>query len=217
MATAIGTRERLIRAAERELIRSHGHLEMQAVAKRAQVSVGLAYHHFGSKAGLIAAVVEAFYNRLDEVVFEGASPPSEEWAARERWRIAAYVAFHYEHPFAPLVIGALSRAPEVLDVETAFTRRQLAGGALMLEAAQRKGFIPGHIDPHLTIALMIGGIRQALIGALTSKQRPDPDTLSDEIWAFMAAALRLPGSGAEKAAVTRSPAARQPTAKHRQR
>ena len=43
---------------------------MQAVAKRAQVSVGLAYHHFGSKAGLIAAVVEAFYSRLDEVVFK---------------------------------------------------------------------------------------------------------------------------------------------------
>jgi AcrR family transcriptional regulator len=51
MTTTIGTRERLIRAAEKELIRSHGHLEMQAVSKRAQVSVGLAYHHFGRKAG----------------------------------------------------------------------------------------------------------------------------------------------------------------------
>ena len=102
---------------------------MQAVAKRAQVSVGLAYHHFGSKAGLIAAVVEEFYNRLDEAAFSGARLCSETWADRERERIAAYIAFHYEHPFAPLVIGALSRAPEVLDVETAFTDRQLAAGA----------------------------------------------------------------------------------------
>ena len=117
MTTAIGTRERLIRAAEKELIRSHGHLEMQAVSKRAQVSVGLAYHHFGSKAGLIAAVVEAFYSRLDEVAFKDAKLPSEGWAERERRRIASYVGFHYDHPFAPLVIGALSRAPEVLDVE----------------------------------------------------------------------------------------------------
>nr|QQZ51483.1 TetR family transcriptional regulator [Phenylobacterium glaciei] len=54
----IGASERLIRAAQEELIASHGLLEMQAVAKRAKVSVGLAYHHFGSKAGLIAAVVE---------------------------------------------------------------------------------------------------------------------------------------------------------------
>ena len=66
-ATRIGTPERLIRSAQDELIQTHGLLEMQAVAKRAKVSVGLAYHHFGSKAGLIAAVVEAFYNRLEDV------------------------------------------------------------------------------------------------------------------------------------------------------
>jgi AcrR family transcriptional regulator len=172
---------------------------MQAVAKRAQVSVGLAYHHFGSKAGLIAAVVEAFYGRLDAEVFNDAGRPPESWANRERRRIASYIAFHYDHPFAPLVIGALSRAPEVLDVERAFTTKQLAGGARMLEAAQRDGFVPDHIDPHLTIALMIGGIRQALIGALTGEQRPDPEKLTDEIWAFMTGALRLTaGSAIEK-------------------
>ena len=172
---------------------------MQAVAKRAQVSVGLAYHHFGSKAGLIAAVVEAFFSRLDEEVFNDAGRPPESWANRERRRIASYIAFHYDHPFAPLVIGALSRAPEVLDVERAFTTKQLAGGTRMLEAAQRDGFVPDHIDPHLTIALMIGGIRQALIGALTGEQRPDPEKLTDEIWAFMAGALRrTAGSAIEK-------------------
>ena len=191
MTLTIKTRERLVRAAQQELIRSHGHLEMQAVAKRAQVSVGLAYHHFGSKAGLIAAVVEAFYNRLDEEVFNDACRPLESWAGRERRRIASYIAFHYDHPFAPLVIGALSRAPEVLDVERAFTNRQLAGGARMIEAAQRNGFVPDHIAPHLTIALMIGGIRQALIGVLIGEERPDPGKLADEIWAFMAGALRL--------------------------
>jgi AcrR family transcriptional regulator len=172
---------------------------MQAVAKRAQVSVGLAYHHFGSKAGLIAAVVEAFYSRLDQEVFNDASRPLESWANRERRRIACYIAFHYDHPFAPLVIGALSHAPEVLDVERAFTNKQLAGGARMIEAAQRDGLVPDHIDPRLTIALMIGGIRQALIGALMSEPRPDPERLTDEIWAFMTAALRLTaGAGIKK-------------------
>src|ERR1700761_6630722 len=108
----IGTPERLIRAAQEELIHGHGLLEMQAVAKRAQVSVGLAYHHFGSKAGLIATVVEAFYERLDAAAFAGAKLPSRIWADRERERIGAYVAFHYDHPFAPLIIGPLSRSPE---------------------------------------------------------------------------------------------------------
>jgi hypothetical protein len=140
---------------------------------------------------LIAAVVEEFYNRLDEVAFSGAKLPSGTWADRERARIAAYVAFHYDHPFAPLIIGALGRAPEVLDVEIAFTNRQLAAGALMLQTAQRDGIVPDDIDPELTIALMIGGIRQALIGTLMSEHRPDPRKLTNDIWAFIAAALRL--------------------------
>ena len=190
-ATSQGTRDRLLAAAQEELIEGQGHLEMQAVARRAQVSVGLAYHHFGSKAGLIAAVVEDFYEHLDRAAFGGARLSASNWADREKERIGAYVAFHYEHPFAPLVIGPLSRAPEVLDVETAFTSRQLAAGARMLEAAQRDGIVPGDLDPHLTIALMIGGIRQALIGALTADRRPDPARLTGDIWAFMAAALRL--------------------------
>ncbi|MGY3690942.1 AcrR family transcriptional regulator [Bradyrhizobium sp. USDA 3240] len=191
-ATSQGTRERLLSAAQEELIEGQGHIEMQAVARRAQVSVGLAYHHFGSKAGLIAAVVEDFYEHLDEAAFGGAKLSASNWADREKARIGAYVAFHYEHPFAPLVIGPLSRAPEVLDVETAFTSRQLAAGARMIEAAQRDGIVPGNLDSHLTIALMIGGIRQALIGALTADRRPDPARLTGDVWAFMAAALRLP-------------------------
>ncbi|GIQ78625.1 TetR/AcrR family transcriptional regulator [Bradyrhizobium sp. RD5-C2] len=191
-ATSQGTRERLLSAAQEELIEGQGHIEMQAVARRAQVSVGLAYHHFGSKAGLIAAVVEDFYEHLDEAAFGGAKLSASNWADREKARIGAYVAFHYEHPFAPLVIGPLSRAPEVLDVETAFTSRQLAAGARMIEAAQRDGIVPGNLDPHLAIALMIGGIRQALIGALTADRRPDPARLTGDVWAFMAAALRLP-------------------------
>lgn len=188
---ATETRERLIDAAQQELIEGQGHLEMQAVARRAQVSVGLAYHHFGSKAGLIAAVVEGFYDRLDAAAFTGARLPSGSWAEREKGRVAAYVDFHYRHPFAPLVIGALSRSPEVLDVETAFTERQLAGGAAMIAAAQRDGIVAIAIDPCRVIAMMIGGIRQALIGALVREQRPDPEELTEEIWSFMASALRL--------------------------
>ncbi len=174
------------------MIHSHGLLEMQAVAKRAKVSIGLAYHHFGSKAGLIAAVVEGFYNQLEDAAFNPSKLISPDWAGREKERIAAYIAFHYDHPFAPLVVGALSRAAEVLEVEQAFTRRQLTAGAHNLRVGQRDGVIPADLDPRLTIALLIGGIRQALIGALTASHRPDPVALTDKIWVFVAGALRLP-------------------------
>lgn len=195
--TRIGTPERLILAAQEELIQGHGLLEMQAVAKRAKVSVGLAYHHFGSKAGLIAAVVEAFYDRLEGAAFSPSKLVSPDWAGREKERITAYIAFHYDHPFAPLVVGPMSRAPEVLDVEQAFTRRQLAAGAYNLRAGQRDGVIPGDLDPRLTTALLIGGIRQALIGALIGGHRPDRAELTDKIWIFVAGALRLPATQAE--------------------
>lgn len=191
-AVRIGTPARLVAAAQEELIRGAGLLEMQAVAKRAKVSVGLAYHHFGSKAGLIAAVVETFYDRLEEVAFSPSKLVSPDWAGREKERIAAYISFHYDHPFAPLVVGPLSRAAEVLDVEQAFTRRQLTAGAYNLRAGQRDGVIPPDLDPRLTIALMIGGIRQALIGALMSSHRPDRAELTDKIWVLVAGALRLP-------------------------
>lgn len=190
--TKLGAPERLVHAAQEELIQGHGLLEMQAVAKRAKVSVGLAYHHFGSKAGLIAAVVEGFYNRLEEAAFSPSKLTSADWAGQEKERIAAYISFHYDHPFAPLVVGALSRAAEVLDVEQAFTRRQLTAGAHNLRVGQRDGVIPPDLDPRLTIALMIGGIRQALIGALTAAHRPDRVELTDKIWVFVAGALRLP-------------------------
>ncbi len=199
--TKIGARERLVRAAQDELIQGHGLLEMQAVAQRARVSVGLAYHHFGSKAGLIAAVVEAFYERLEQAAFNPANLVSQDWAGREKERVAAYIAFHYEHPFAPLVVGPLSRAVEVLDVEQAFTKRQLTAGAHNLRVAQRQGVIPTDFDPRFTIALMIGGIRQALIGALGKPRRPDPRELTDKIWVFLTGALRLaPGAGESRPA-----------------
>ncbi len=184
------TRQNLIASAQAELIAGHGHLEMQAVARRANVSVGLAYHHFGSKSGLIAAVVEAFYAGLNAAAFVNADLPLGSWAEREKARIGAYVAFHYGHPFAPLVVGALSRSPEVLDVETAFTAQTLAGGETMIRAAQRDGNVRPDLDPALAIALMSGGIRQALLGALSREDRPDPAALTEAIWSFIAAALR---------------------------
>jgi AcrR family transcriptional regulator len=205
VATKIGTPERLICAAEDELIQGQGCLEMQAVAKRAKVSIGLAYHHFGSKAGLIAAVVEGFYNRLEDVAFTPTKLISPDWAGREKERIAAYISFHYDHPFAPLVVGALSRAPEVLDVEQAFTRRQMIAGAYNIRAGQRAGVIAADLDPRLTIALMIGGIRQALIAALKSSHPPHREELTDKIWIFVARALCLPmiqvASGAQRGRV----------------
>jgi AcrR family transcriptional regulator len=164
---------------------------MQAVAKRAKVSVGLAYHHFGSKAGLIAAVVEAFYSRLDAEAFNDAGPCTESWANRERRRIACYIAFHYDHPFAPLVIGALSRAPEVLDVERFAT------------SGRRRGMIERHSGGVVPIASIPSHHRAHDRRGAGPDQCPDSEQrrsqkLTDEIWAFWRSPRLAAGAGIEK-------------------
>lgn len=57
------TRQRIIRAARAELVERDGMLEVDSVATRAQVSVGALYRHFGSRAALVGAVVDDFYQR----------------------------------------------------------------------------------------------------------------------------------------------------------
>ena len=76
-----GTRELLLRSAMQELVVNKGTLEIGDVTKRAGVSVGAPYHHFGSKSELIAAVVDGFYERYDASIMS-AEIEGERWATR---------------------------------------------------------------------------------------------------------------------------------------
>ena len=61
----VATRQRILECAATLLAEGEGKLEMAWVARAAGVSSGLAYHHFGSKEGLLVAVVNDFYDRLE--------------------------------------------------------------------------------------------------------------------------------------------------------
>ena len=80
------SRQRLLEAAARELVERDGILEVEGVARRAGVSVGLIYRYFDSKAGLVGAVVEDFYDRYDRSVMEPNPVPRAGWPKRERER-----------------------------------------------------------------------------------------------------------------------------------
>ena len=136
------TRERLLRAAEDELTQRDGALEVASVAARAEVSVGLLYRYFGSKAGLVAAVVESFYDRLHAEVADTDPAPDADWAARERKRLELSVAFHYREPLAAVVLSRLSREPEVAGVEVRRIGRLVEDAAKNVTAGQRRGELP---------------------------------------------------------------------------
>src|SRR3954452_1385474 len=101
-------RQALLAAAADELVARGGRAEVADVARRAGTSVGLIYRHFGSKAGLLAAVVEAWFDRLDAEVLD-APMPGRDWGERERRRTELTVAFHLRDPLAAPTLQPLPR------------------------------------------------------------------------------------------------------------
>ena len=181
------TRAALLDAARAELMAGEGEAEMGAIAQRAGGSVGLAYHHFGSKAGLIAAVVEDFYARYTETVnarFEGPS-----WSARERSRTYALIDFFLAEPFAQTLLGPLGRSPEVVNAEASCMAGMIDLGARNIAAGQASGELDPNMDPALAAAFVLGGVRQCLAIALAGEAQPDRSALADMAWRHIAHAL----------------------------
>lgn len=184
------TRERLLRAAQEELTARDGTLEVASVAARADVSAGLLYRYFGSKAGLVGAVVDDFYDRLHAEVAD-AVPPGEDWAARERARLELSVAFHYREPLATVVLSRLLREPEVAGLEARRIGRLVEDAAKSVARSQRRGELPPDLDPRTVGAIVIGAHRVAMGEALTRARRPAPELLVEQLWRFMVAGVGL--------------------------
>lgn len=184
------TRARIIAAARAALLAGGGDFELSDLARRAGTSVGLPYHRFGSKSGLIASVVAEFYDGIWQAV-NLADFPAFDWAERERERLRRLVDFLYNEPLAGLIISTLARDPEVAAVEAARWGAMLEASGRNLAKAQRRGQIATDIDTALTAALINGGIRHAIGLGLASRARRTREAMVAEIWNFVSRALRL--------------------------
>lgn len=184
-------RRLIVDAARRELLDGAGDLEMTEVAKRAGVSEGLAYYHFGNKAGLLNAVVKDFYERLDEAVlaipYEGAS-----WRERERARTQEFVRLMYEDPVAPLVVDVVRADPGFASEERERRRRLNLLGARNIAEAQRAGEIDMSLDPALLVSMILGGVTAGINHALSARPPLPLAQAQQEIWSFVLRAAGLP-------------------------
>jgi ectoine hydroxylase-related dioxygenase (phytanoyl-CoA dioxygenase family)/AcrR family transcriptional regulator len=187
MARTPDTAERLLRAAEAEFVAHGGALQMLDVARRAGLSVGSAYHHFGSKAGLVAAVVGSFYEPLRAIAFAPPAEPDGDWLAVERDRFAQMVRYLMDHPLAPAVLGHLEREHAVRDLENAYTDDLLREGAKNLVLGQRRGVVDGELDPGVTVAQLFGGLKQAVQAAHAGGI--DTEVVVANVWRFVGGAL----------------------------
>ncbi len=176
------TRRRLLDAAAEELITT-GEVEVAAVARRAGVSVGLPYRYFQTQSGLVSALLARFYYRVDAAVFRGF--PGGTWAARERARMGALVRHLYGDPLAPAILGQRSRDVQATEVESRYMRLVIDRAARNLAGARSRGEGAPEGDLELLAACLMGGLRSALGTALNRTPRPDPEALTDTLWAFM--------------------------------
>lgn len=186
----VAARQRILAAAAAELAAT-GEVEVAAVAKRAGVSVGLPYRYFGTRGGLLTAVLADFYHRLDEAVvrreFDGAT-----WQARERARVVAWVDCLYDEPLAPVVLGRLSDNIDVAARGLHYLQSTIELAARNIAQGQRDGDLPADRDPELLGAAIIGGIRTAVVVALTRTPRSARAAVADQLWTFVRDAVGSP-------------------------
>lgn len=189
-------RAKLLRAAAEELGET-GQLEVAAVARRAGVSAGLPYRYFGTRSGLLIAVLDAFYERLaDAAALRTYEAPT--WVDRERQRIRDWVAALYAEPLAPLVLGGLGGDAEVAAANTRHLHLLIELGARNIARAQRTGELPADRDPEFLAAATLGGINTMLSVALTRASRPPVDDMIAELWTVVRGAVGLPATGTDE-------------------
>lgn len=192
----VATRGRLLEAARSELVERRGVLEVDSVAQRAGVSVGLIYRHFGSKAGLVGAVVQAFYKSFEEEVMTSNPAPGAGWVEREHVRTVRAVAFHYEDPLAPVVLARLHLEPAVAALEARQLDAHIEMSADNVAYGQRADLVPKDIDPRFAGAMVLGGLRRVLVDALGREPRPPQKEVAAQLWRFVSAVLGLSEGGA---------------------
>ncbi|MGI5127413.1 TetR/AcrR family transcriptional regulator [Pseudonocardia sp. CA-107938] len=176
-------RQRILAAATEELATT-GDVEVAAVARRAGVSVGLPYRYFGTRSGLLGAIISAFYDRLDEAVIDREFA-GDTWYDREQARVIAWVDHLYDDPLAPVVLGRSGGDAATAGIEVQRLHKAVELGARNIARGQRDGDLPADRDPELLVAAVLGGVHTAIALALTRTPRPDRARVATELWAFV--------------------------------
>ncbi|GAA5157650.1 TetR/AcrR family transcriptional regulator [Pseudonocardia eucalypti] len=185
------TRARLLDCARAEAIAGDGHLELATVAKAAGVAPSLVHRYFGSKAGLVSALVNDYFDRYHAEVLDENMDDEGDWATHERVRLERGVAFHYADPFTAVLYGRLGREAEVARTEAARISSVVELAARSIRRAQAKGELPAEVDPMLAGAAMFGAIQRVMVEAVRREKPPPPELVVDVLWRQVAASVNI--------------------------
>jgi AcrR family transcriptional regulator len=185
------TRERLLACARDIAIANDGHIEIAWVAEAAGVVPSLVNRYFGSRAGLIGALLDDFFGRLRAEVLDLNLYDQGTWLQHERIRLEKGVHFHYTDPAAVVIYTRLSREPEVALTESRHIDKVVKHAAANIRRGQKRGELPSSIDPELAGAAMFGAMQRVMVTALGRTPRPRPERIVEVLWRQIAAAVDI--------------------------
>jgi AcrR family transcriptional regulator len=185
------TRQRMLDAAAGHLA-AHGTIEVARIAEAAGVAPSVLYRYFDGRDGLVAAVVDDFYDSYEERVFARRDVPGNTWPVREALRLEREIAFFYDHPLGRAVACGLLREPAAAQVDAERTRAQGQAAARNIRAGQRAKELSPAIDAGLAGAAIIGAVRVMLSEALA---RTPPARQRDVVKAALKIGAAVLGTG----------------------
>jgi AcrR family transcriptional regulator len=152
---------RILAAAQRLFVaRGFGATTTADIARAAEVSEGIVFHHFASKEGVLVAVAAEYGRGLAEAMLAAGAreqgPPAAEAMLRQ--------AFAYVRERGPLS-RLLMLAPAAMDVSSAIhaTREPIVAAiARTLERLQREGLVRA-LDARITAELLHALVERALV------------------------------------------------------
>ncbi|MGH3675193.1 MAG: TetR/AcrR family transcriptional regulator [Mycobacterium sp.] len=194
----LATRDRLLGCARDVAIANDGHLEVAWVAEEAGVVPSLVNRYFGSRAGLVSALIDDFFRRLRAEVLDLDLDDQGEWALHERVRLEKGVRFHYTDPVAVVVYTRLSREPEVAATENRHIDMVVKAAAANIRRGQARGELPASVDPELAGAAMFGAMQRVMVAALSRRRRPRPERVVEVLWRQVAAAVEIDPTGGDR-------------------
>lgn len=189
------TRQQILRCASELLVQGNGALEMSWVANAAGVSQGLAYHHFGSKEGLFLAVVNDFYDRLEQDVLMPKLDDIPDWERRESERTRRYIDFLLDDPLGPVVIGRLAHSPALSALDSQRWEGLITVAARNIAQGQKSGRIVASESSELLAAMVLGAIRAGVARVINSESKVNRARLARDTWEFICRGLSLRREG----------------------
>ncbi|MFN6551182.1 TetR/AcrR family transcriptional regulator [Mycolicibacterium septicum] len=190
MARAPIGRQQLLDAAHDEFVQGNGVMELSGLTRRAGLSTGALYHHFGSKSGLLTAIYDGFYDGLRHAIAD-AHLPTGDWATRERDRTHRFVAYHLADPLAPILLNRTASDPQLTELEAAYIHNLIDNAAANIRHGQQSGELPVDLDPDSAGAYVIGGLRHGIAQQLRVTPTPDAEQATQTLWRFTAAVLGI--------------------------